>query len=85
MKVKVLFFAALREQLGKSQEEMELPAGVNTVESLRTHLRARGGPFGKAFDGKALVRAAVNQEMAGAGAGIKAGDEVAFFPPVTGG
>lgn len=85
MKVKVLFFASLREQLGKSHEEIELPTGVNTVESLRAHLGARGGPFGKAFDGKALVRAAVNQEMAQPGVRIKAGDEVAFFPPVTGG
>ena len=85
MKVKVLFFASLREQLGTSHEEMELPRGVDSVQSLRTHLRARGGPFEKAFAEKALVRAAVNQEMVQPGVRIKAGDEVAFFPPVTGG
>ena len=85
MKVKILFFAALREQLGRSQEEIELPAGTHTVDSLRNHLRARGGAYEKVFSGKSLVRAAVNQEMAQAGAPIKAGDEVAFFPPVTGG
>jgi molybdopterin synthase sulfur carrier subunit len=85
MKVKVLYFAALREQLGKPGEEIELPAGVGTVAALRSHLRSRGGAWQLALaDGK-LVRAAVNQDMAPPTASLKAGDEVAFFPPVTGG
>jgi molybdopterin synthase sulfur carrier subunit len=85
VKVKVLFFAALREQLGTAAEDIELPAGVTSVAGLRAHLRARGGPFEKAFSDNALVRMAVNQDMVPATARIKAGDEVAFFPPVTGG
>ena len=85
MKVKVLFFAALREQLGTSSEELELPAGVSTVSALRAHLKARGGPYEKAFSEKHLVRMAVNQDMVQPSARIKGGDEVAFFPPVTGG
>jgi sulfur-carrier protein len=85
MKVKVLFFAGLREQLSSAAEEIELPAGVNTVAALRLHLKSRGGAYEKAFSEKALVRTAVNQDMVQAGARIKAGDEVAFFPPVTGG
>jgi len=85
VKVKVLFFAALREQLGTSGEEIELPSGVSTVAGLREHLKSRGGAFEKAFGQKTLVRTAVNQDMVQAGARIKAGDEVAFFPPVTGG
>jgi len=85
VKVKVLFFAALREQLGTSGEELDLPSGVSTVAGLREHLKSRGGAFEKAFGQKTLVRTAVNQDMAQAGARIKAGDEVAFFPPVTGG
>jgi molybdopterin synthase sulfur carrier subunit len=85
VKVKVLFFAALREQLGTAGEEIELPSGVGTVAGLRAHLRARGGPFEKAFSDKALVRMAVNQEMAPLTRPISAGDEIAFFPPVTGG
>jgi molybdopterin synthase sulfur carrier subunit len=85
MKVKVLYFAALREQLGTAGEEIELPAGVGTVAALRAHLRGRGGAWQAALaDGK-LVRMAVNQDMAQASAAIKPGDEVAFFPPVTGG
>lgn len=85
MKVKVLFFAGLREQLGTSAEEIELPAGVSTVAGLRSHLRSRGGSYEKALADKALVRIAVNQDMVAPTAGIKGGDEVAFFPPVTGG
>ena len=84
MKVKVLFFASLREQLGAG-EDLELPSGVATVGALREHLSARGGAFQKALAGKALVRAAVNQEMVQPSAAIHAGDEIAFFPPVTGG
>ena len=85
MKVKVLFFAGLREQLGTAGEEVELPGGVSTVAGLRAHLRARGGNFEKVLSEKALVRAAVNQDMVQPTSAIKAGDEVAFFPPVTGG
>ena len=85
MKLKILFFAGLREQLGSSGEEIEVPADISTVAGLRSHLRSRGGPYEKAFADKSLVRIAVNQDMVPATARIKAGDEVAFFPPVTGG
>ena len=85
MKVKVLYFAGIREKLGRDAEEIELPAGIATIASLRSHLRARGGAWAEALaDGK-LLRAAVNQDMSQPTAAIKAGDEVAFFPPVTGG
>jgi sulfur-carrier protein len=85
VKVTVLFFAGLREQLGASAEKIELPSGVSTVGALRTHLMKRGGAWEQVFAEKKLVRTAVNQEMAGPASAIKAGDEVAFFPPVTGG
>jgi molybdopterin synthase sulfur carrier subunit len=85
LRVKVLFFAGLREQLGSPGEDLELPPEVSTVAGLRAHLRARGGPYEKAFTEKALVRIAVNQDMVQPAARIQAGDEVAFFPPVTGG
>ena len=84
MKVKLRFFAALRERFG-SGEDVELPAGVQTVGGLRDHLRARGGEWATAFAANRPVRAAVNQDMVQADARIRAGDEVAFFPPVTGG
>jgi molybdopterin synthase sulfur carrier subunit len=83
VKVKVLYFASLREQLGMASEEVEVPAGITTVAGLRGHLRSRGGKY-EAID-KGPVRAAVNQDMSQGTAAIRAGDEVAFFPPVTGG
>jgi len=85
MKVRVRFFASLKEQLGTDAEEIELPAGVATVAALRGYLMKRGGDWQSALAEKKLVRAAVNQEMAAPGAPVGAGDEVAFFPPVTGG
>ncbi|MBV9361052.1 MAG: molybdopterin converting factor subunit 1 [Betaproteobacteria bacterium] len=85
MKVTVLFFASLREQVGRPREELELPANVATVGALRDHLRARGGAWDSVFAPNKPVRAAVNQDMVQPAAAIKNGDEVAFFPPVTGG
>jgi molybdopterin synthase sulfur carrier subunit len=85
VKVKVLFFASLREQLGTSAEEVQLPADVSTVGGLRSHLMSRGGAWQTVFADRKLVRIAVNQDMAQPSAALKAGDEVAFFPPVTGG
>ena len=83
--VKLLYFARLREDLGTGAETLALPAGVGTVAGLRAHLMARGGAWASVLaNGKAL-RVAVNQEMADPVTPIKAGDEVAFFPPVTGG
>ena len=85
MKVKVLFFAALREQVGVTTEEVELPGEKSTVAALRSHLAARGGAWQSALSEKKLLRFAINQDMAQPDAMLKAGDEVAFFPPVTGG
>ncbi len=85
MKVTVRYFASVKEQLGKDSEEMELPGGVATVGALSAHLMARGGAYREVFSGQRLVRAAVNQDMAKPEAAVAAGDEVAFFPPVTGG
>lgn len=85
MSVNVLYFARLREDLGRSAETLELPRDVTTVAALRDLLASRGGPWGDALRPDKAVRVAVNQEMAGDGTAVRAGDEVAFFPPVTGG
>jgi molybdopterin synthase sulfur carrier subunit len=83
--VKILYFAKLREDLGKSAEELELPGDVATVSALRSYLMARGGEWAVSLAQGRALRVAVNQDMADATTPVKAGDEVAFFPPVTGG
>jgi len=85
LKLKVRYFASLREKIGKDAEEIELPAEVSTIAALRAHLRARGGAWAEALAESRLLRTALNQDMAQPAAELKAGDEVAFFPPVTGG
>jgi molybdopterin synthase sulfur carrier subunit len=84
MNVKVLYFAGLREALGQSSEQLALPAGVGSVGELHAFLIARGGAWDALAKTKNL-RVAVNQRMATMDAPVSDGDEVAFFPPVTGG
>jgi molybdopterin synthase sulfur carrier subunit len=84
MTIQILFFASLRESLGCSAERIELPASLNTVTDLRDFIAGRGEPWTALLTTKNL-RAAVNQGMVSMDASIKDGDEIAFFPPVTGG
>ncbi len=81
--IRVLFFARLREALGPGESLAPAP-GIDTVAALRDHLATRGGDWQVLLTTKNL-RAAINQTMVGADTAIRDGDEVAFFPPVTGG
>ncbi|MET0509161.1 MAG: molybdopterin converting factor subunit 1 [Burkholderiaceae bacterium] len=83
--VHVLYFARLREQIGRNAEWVELPPDVRTAGALRHHLVGRGGVFGEALGPGKTVRVAVDQIMVGDDARLTNGAEVAFFPPVTGG
>ena len=83
--VTVLYFARLREALGKANEEFALPESVIDLASLREALVSRGGAWAQELAQTRPVRAAVNQEMASGDTPVNDGDEVAFFPPVTGG
>jgi molybdopterin converting factor subunit 1 len=83
--VKVLYFAWVRQRIGRAEEEIAPPASVTTVASLIDFLRTRGGGYEAAFRDLKLIRCAVNQDHANVDAKLKPGDEVAFFPPVTGG
>jgi len=83
--VKLFYFAWVRQKIGKSEETLTPPHGVATVSALAEHLRAQGGGYAEAFGELARLRAAVNQEHARFDAAIGPEDEIAFFPPVTGG
>jgi len=83
--VTLLYFASLRERLGCSREEVALPAGAPTVSVLLDELRNRDARWSEAFAPGQRWRVAVNQQMADLATPVKAGDEIAFFPPVTGG
>lgn len=82
MSVRVLYFAGLREALGTGGETLELPPGVTTAGGLRDWLAGHGR---EALASAKNLRCAVNQDMAGPDAAVGDGDEIAFFPPVTGG
>jgi sulfur-carrier protein len=83
--ITILYFARLREALDRDREQLVLPADVKNVGELRDLLRARGGAWERELAAAKPVRVAVNQSMAGMQHAIHAGDEIAFFPPVTGG
>ena len=83
--VKILYFAGLREATGTGSEMLALPDDVCNIAALRALLRARGGAWSEALAETRHVRAAVNQDMATDDTAVTDGDEVAFFPPVTGG
>ncbi len=83
--VQVLYFAWLRERVGTGSETLVLPDGVATVGGLIEWLRGRSPGHEAAFAAGRVVRCAVNQVFADPAAAVGPGDEVAFFPPVTGG
>jgi sulfur-carrier protein len=81
----ILYFAWLRERTGMAREDIALPVGVGTVAALIDHLAERSRGHEAAFQNRQTVRVAINQEFADLAAPVHPGDEVAFFPPVTGG
>ena len=83
--MKILYFAWLRTKIGAGSEEVTPPAEIADVGGLIDWLKGRGGGYAEALDDLSLVRVAVNQEHVGLDHPVKAGDEVALFPPVTGG
>jgi molybdopterin synthase sulfur carrier subunit len=83
--VNVLYFAWVRQKVGLSEERLDLPTSVATVRGLAEFLAQRGGGYADAFADLKRLRAAVNQEHVPFEAPVAAHDEVAFFPPVTGG
>ena len=83
--MQILYFAWLKDRTGCAEEQLDPPAEVATVGALVDWLRGRGPGYEAAFENLDIVRAAVNQDYADWDAAVAPGDEVAFFPPVTGG
>jgi len=82
--MKILFFASLRERLQCDQETLDDITGISTAQDIVNRLSERGAPWNTALEnGKLLV--SINQEMASLSSEVNADDEIAFFPPVTGG
>ncbi len=84
MKVRLLYFARLREVFGLGQETLELAASA-TLADLLDVLRGRGGAWAQELAPGRAYRVALNQDIVGTEAVLGEGDEVAVFPPVTGG
>jgi sulfur-carrier protein len=83
--VKLLYFAWIRSRIGLSQETVPLPVGISDVAGLLDWLKDRGPGYADALANLALVKVAVNQEFADFSQPLTDSDEVALFPPVTGG
>ncbi len=83
--MKILYFAWLREKAGIAEEDVSPPETVTTVAELVEWMKSRGGGFAEAFADEGMVRVAVNQEHVQTDHPVAADDEIAFFPPITGG
>ncbi|HSR01645.1 MAG TPA: molybdopterin converting factor subunit 1 [Methylophilaceae bacterium] len=84
MNIKVLYFARIKESVNYSTEDILLPNSVKTIADLKGHLAQRGDVWTDLFSAQ-TIRAAINHELVDNTVIIADGDEVAFFPPVTGG
>ena len=85
MRVRLLYFARLREALGTEREEATLPEDIDDVAALTAWLRTRGGAWATELAPGRAFRVAVNQDMANPATRLAENAEVAIFPPVTGG
>jgi molybdopterin synthase sulfur carrier subunit len=83
--VKLVYFAWVKERIGKAEEALEPPAGVTTIAELIAWLSARGPEYANAFARPEVIRAAIDHTHVKQHASISGAREIAFFPPVTGG
>lgn len=83
--VTILYFAWLRERIGRGEDRIVLPESVATVAALMDHLASLDPAHAAGFEHRQALRCAVNQSIAAPETTVGPGDEVAFFPPVTGG
>ena len=84
-KIKLRYFAWVRERVGKAEEEIEVPAGVATIAELMAWLPGQGEQYAYAFENPKVIRAAIDRNHVRAETPIEGAGEIAFFPPMTGG
>jgi molybdopterin synthase sulfur carrier subunit len=82
---RLLYFAWVRERVGKAEETLDLPAGITTVADLIAWQQTRGEEYAYAFENGPVIRAALDQRHVKHDAAIAGAREIAFFPPMTGG
>jgi sulfur-carrier protein len=85
MKLKLVYFAWMRDKIGMAEESVDVPADIENISGLVTWLCARSNVYADAFADMNTVRCAINLDYVTADAELNDGDEVGFFPPVTGG
>jgi molybdopterin synthase sulfur carrier subunit len=85
MNLRLLYFAWVRERIGKAEEEIAAPASVTTVADLIAWLAGRGEEYAYAFENPKVIRAAIDRKHVQPGTPIAGAREIAFFPPMTGG
>jgi molybdopterin synthase sulfur carrier subunit len=83
--VRLLYFAWVRERVGKAEERIDPPAGVATVGDLMAWLAGRDEQYAHAFENAKIIRAAIDHRHVRPDAAIRGAGEIAFFPPMTGG
>ena len=83
--MKLLYFAWVRERIGKTEEQVALPPEISTVAELMTWLAGRGEEYAYAFENPKVIRAAIDRKHVQPAAPIAGAHEIAFFPPMTGG
>ncbi|MCA0257293.1 MAG: molybdopterin converting factor subunit 1 [Proteobacteria bacterium] len=85
MRLRLVYFAWVRERIGKAEEEINVPDHIKTVGDLIAHLTALDEGYAAAFEVPQVIRAAINEELVEHDEPIAGAREVAFFPPMTGG
>ena len=85
MTTRIRYFAWVRERIGKTDEDIELPSAVATVSDLMTWLATRGEEYARAFENPKVIRAAIDRNHVHPEAAVAGAREIAFFPPMTGG
>ena len=83
--MELLYFAQIREDIGQSSDTISLPDSISDVGGLIDHLRERGENYQAAFKNETIIRVAVNQVYVDFDHPLQDNDEIAFFPPMTGG